>query len=74
MFYIDGKVSWASDFGGVSKVPSYIRFTNEVRPNKTGPYGQRLKAFDSGEFLIDYVKVYQNKEYLSHVKSIDDFT
>lgn len=74
VFYIDGKVSWASDFGGVSKVPSYIRFTNEVRPNKTGPYGQRLKAFDSGEFLIDYVKVYQNKEYLSHVKSIDDFT
>lgn len=73
VFYIDGKVSWASDFGGVSKVPSFMKLTDEVRPNKVGPYGQRLKDFDSGEFIIDYVKVYQNKEYLSHIKSPEDF-
>lgn len=73
VFFIDGKVTWASDFGGVSKVPAYLRLTNEVRPKKTGPYGQRLGKFDGGEFLVDWVKVYQNVNYLDQIKSPEDF-
>ncbi len=73
VFYIDGKVTWASDFGGVSKVPAYLRLTNEVRPNQTGPYGQKLGDFEGGELLVDWVKVYQNVNYLDHIKSPEDF-
>ncbi len=64
VFYVDGKVSWATDFGGVCAVPAYLRLTNEIRENKTGPYGQRLKGFDGGELLVDYVAVYQNADFV----------
>lgn len=74
VFYIDGKVSWASDFGGVSKVPAFLRLTNEVRPKKTGPYGQKLGKFDGGDFYVDYVRVYQNVQYLDRIQSPADFT
>lgn len=73
VFYIDGKATWASDFGGVSKVPAYLRFTNEVRPNAVGPYSQRLGDFTGGDFYIDYVRVYQNVQYLDAVKTAEDF-
>lgn len=73
VFYVDGQVQWASDFGGVSKVPAFLRLTNEVRPGKTGPYGQRLGDFESGEFLVDWVRVYQNVNYLNAIKSTADF-
>lgn len=73
VFYVDGQVTWASDFGGVSKVPAFLRLTNEVRPGKTGPYGQKLGEFEGGEFLIDSVRVYQNVNYLDFIKSPSDF-
>lgn len=73
VFYIDNEVSWASDFGGVSKVPAYLRLTNEVRGREVGPYGQWLGKFKGGEFLIDYVKVYQNVNYLDSIKTPADF-
>ena len=73
VFFVDGKVSWATDFGGVCKVPAYLRFTNEIRDGKSGPYGQELGKFDGGEFLIDYVKVYQNVNYIPHIQSPSDF-
>ena len=74
VFYIDGRADWASDFGGVSKVPAYLRFTNEIRPQKVGPYGQRLGKFDGGTFYIDWVHVYQNINYLDFIKSAKDFS
>lgn len=73
VFYIDGVVTWATDFGGVCKVPAFLRLTNEVRPERYGPYGQKLGEFDGGDFYIDYVKVYQNKAYLPYIKSADHF-
>lgn len=73
VFYIDGKATWASDFGGVSKVPAYLRFTNEIRPNAVGPYSQKLGDFTGGEFYIDYVRVYQNVNYLNQIKTAEDF-
>ncbi|MGN1203219.1 MAG: family 16 glycosylhydrolase [Eubacterium sp.] len=74
VFYVDGIATWASDFGGVSKVPAFLRFTNEIRPKKIGPYGQRLGNFTGGEFYVDYVKVYQNINYLDSIKSPLDFS
>lgn len=74
VFYIDGKPTWASDFGGVSKVPSFIRFTNELRPGKVGPYGQELGEFEGREFYVDYVRVYQNVNYEEYIKLPSDFS
>ncbi|MEG2413243.1 MAG: family 16 glycosylhydrolase [Clostridia bacterium] len=73
VFYVDGVVSWATDFGGISRVPAYLRLTNEVRPNAGGPYGQQVGEFTGGEFVIDYVKVYQNVNFLKEIKSPADF-
>ncbi|MDE6565825.1 MAG: glycoside hydrolase family 16 protein, partial [Clostridia bacterium] len=74
VFYVDGVAVWATDFGGVCQVPAYIMLTNEIRQKaKYGPYGQKLGEFTGGTFYIDYVKVYQNVNYLSHIRSAEDF-
>ncbi|MEG2540837.1 MAG: glycoside hydrolase family 16 protein [Clostridia bacterium] len=68
VFFVDGVAVWATNFGGVSKVAGYLLLTNEVRPNsKRGPYGQRLGDFTGGDFVIEYVNVYQNINYLPHI-------
>jgi len=38
VFYVDGEAVWASDAGGVSKAPEYLRLTVEIRDGKIGPY------------------------------------
>lgn len=74
VFYVDGEAVWATDFGGICQVPAYIMLTNEIRQkSKYGPYGQKLGEFTGGTFCIDYVKVYQNKNFLPHIKSAEDF-
>ena len=73
VFYVDGIPTWASDFGGVCKVPAFLRLTNEIRPGKIGPYGQRLGSFDGGEFWVDHVRVWQNVKYMPFIKKAEDF-
>lgn len=74
VFYVDGVESWATNAGGICKVPAYIMLTNEILVSSPGsPYGQKLKGFDGGTFYVDYVKVYQNVNYLEHIKSANDF-
>ncbi len=74
VFYVDREAVWATNFGGICSVPAYIMLTNEIRQkSKYGPYGQKLGEFTGGTFFIDYVKVYQNVNYLSHIKSAKDF-
>lgn len=73
VFYIDGVASWASNAGGICRVPAFIRFTCEIKENGIGPYGQKLGKLDGGQFKIDYVKVYQNIDYLNFIKSPSDF-
>ncbi len=74
VFYVDGEAVWATDFGGICQVPAYIMLTNEIRQKaQYGPYGQKLGEFTGGTFYIDYVKVYQNTNYLPHIKSAEDF-
>lgn len=73
VFYIDGKVSWASDFGGVCKVPAFLRLTNEIRPGKTGPYRQSLGEFSGGELRVRSVRVWQNVRYVPFTRKPSDF-
>lgn len=74
VFYIDGVPTWATMGGGVSKVKEFLRLTVEIDAgDEYGPHGQKIGAFDhasDSEFLVDYVKVWQNENYEPYV--IDD--
>lgn len=74
VFYIDGKPTWATMGGGVSKVKEFLRLTVEIDAGDGwGPHGQKIGQFShesDSEFLIDYVKVWQNENYEPY--TIDD--
>lgn len=78
VFYIDGTPTWATSAGDVSKVKEFLRLTVEIDAgDKWGPHGQKIGSFDESEpqddFMVDYVKVYQNENYEKYVKSAEDF-
>lgn len=79
VFYIDGKATWATDAGGVSKVQEFLRLTVEIDAGDGwGPHGQKIGQFshnneNNNDFLIDYVKVWQNENYEQYIKSDDAF-
>lgn len=56
--YIDGEKCYdmhGRDFGGTSKVPTYLKITSEF-----GRWGGPLdKDFESAKFYVDYIKVYE---------------
>ena len=73
VFYVDGKPNWATADGGVAKVREFLRFTCEIDAgDEWGPHGQKIGAFDHdggvGLMEIDYVRVYQNLNWLDDVK------
>lgn len=74
VFYIDGEPTWATMGGGVSKVKEFLRLTVEIDAGDGwGPHAQKIGQFDhssDSEFLIDYVKVWQNENYEQFV--LDD--
>lgn len=76
VFFIDGYATWATDAGGVCRVPEFLRFTNEIDAGDTyGPHGQKIGSFPhdkSASFDVDYVRVYQNVNYLSHIAPSKD--
>ncbi|MDE7216234.1 MAG: glycoside hydrolase family 16 protein [Clostridia bacterium] len=76
VFFIDGYATWASNAGGVCKVPEFLRFTNEIDAGDGyGPHGQKIGQFShDGEasMYVDYIRVYQNVEYEKRIApSID---
>lgn len=79
VYYIDGKATWATDEGGVSKVKEFLRLTVEIDAGDGwGPHGQKIGKFshnneDNDDFLIDYVKVWQNENYEHYIKSDDEY-
>lgn len=75
VFYFDGEPTWATDAKGTCTVPCYLQLTCEMgQVGKKGPYAQKFKEeLKGGEFLVDYVKVYQNKNYLEFIKSAEDY-
>lgn len=79
VFYIDGRATWATDDGKVSKVKEFLRLTVEIDTGDGwGPHGQKIGQFDdtnsnNSDFLVDYVKVWQNENYEQYIKDDDDF-
>lgn len=78
VMYLDNKPVWATNAGGVSRVPSYLRLTVEIRDDIYGPYGQKIGKFKNhfdgtNDFIIKKVKVYQNSDYIKKIKSESDF-
>lgn len=77
VFYVDGKAAWASSAGNVSKVKEFLRLTVEIDAGDGwGPHGQRIGQFshnnsDNDDFIIDYVKVWQNENYEQYIKPDD---
>lgn len=67
VFYVDGEPTWATNDSGVSRVKEFLRLTVETDAgDEWGPHGQKIGAFDDTkrtDFMIDYVKVWQNKNY-----------
>ena len=54
VFYTDGLETWRTDAGGVSRVPEYIKLTEEI-----GAWGGDIgKAVLPDYFTVDYVRVY----------------
>lgn len=79
VFYIDGKATWATSGGDVSKVKEFLRLTVEIDAgNSWGPHGQKIGQFshnneDNDDFMIDYVKVWQNENYEQFIMDDNDF-
>lgn len=78
VFYVDGVVVWATDYGGVSRVPEFLRLTVEIRDTGWGPYGQKIGKFENhndgrNDFKIKNVTVYQNDNFKEHIKNPSDF-
>ena len=80
VFFVDGVATWKTVGGGVSQVPGQVRLTNEVRKegSTNTAWGVPQRVFDAmknapAEFVIDYVKIYQNTEYEKFIRSSEDF-
>lgn len=79
VYYIDNKPTWATKGGDVSKVKEFLRLTVEIDAGDGwGPHGQKIGSFshkneDNEDFLIDYVKVWQNENYEQYIKDDNDF-
>jgi len=58
VFYVDGKETWRTSAGGVSRVPEYAKLTEEI--GKWG--GDIKKAALPDSFVVDYVRVYDVAE------------
>lgn len=71
VFYIDGQATWATFGGGVSKVAEFLRLTVEMDDGDAyGPHGMKIGQYKNSKsqpFCIDYVKVYQNTNYLDNI-------
>ncbi len=77
VFYIDGTPTFASSAGEVSRVKQFLRLTVEMDAGDGyGPHGQKIGKFtdNSSVFYIDYVKVYQNTEYLKEIVDDSEFS
>lgn len=79
VFYIDGEPTWATNDGDVSRVKEFLRLTVEIDAgDEYGPHGQKIGQFshnndDNEDFLIDYVKVWQNENYEQFIRDDSEF-
>lgn len=57
-FYINGKKSFSTKWGGVSAVPEWLILSVEVGGLNGTPTCNTLEGIDSSEFIVDYVRAY----------------
>ena len=62
IFFVDGKETWRTDFGGVSQVPAYVKVTGEISSldwavTDKWSGDQDPDAYPD-EYIIDYVRVW----------------
>lgn len=66
IFYINGKETFRTDYGGVSRNEEYVILSVEMR-GENGIPSQRNNAPSQeleSQFIVDYVKVYQYKDLM----------
>ena len=59
IFYINGKETFRTDFGGVSQNEEYLILSVEMRGQNGIPSERENVPGEESEFIVDYVKVYQ---------------
>jgi len=66
IFFVDGNETWRTNFGGVSKVESYIKITGEIATTPFATSADWANTINESDFpdyfIIDYVKAYQQNE------------
>ncbi len=60
-FYINGKKSFSTDWGGVSEVPEFLILSVEISGENGVAEKDALAGVDASEFIVDYVRAYQYK-------------
>ena len=60
-FYINGKKSFSTDWGGVSRVPEFMILSVEVGGKDGVADSNVLDGIDNSAFVVDYVRAYQYK-------------
>ena len=60
-FYINGKKSFSTDWGGVSAVPEWLILSVETGGKDGVPSCGILDGVESSEFVVDYVRAYAYK-------------
>lgn len=61
IFYINGRETFRTDFGGVSQNPEYLILSVEMKGENGVPSQRENVKGEEAEFIVDYVKVYQYK-------------
>lgn len=64
IFYINGVETFRTSYGGVSKNPEYMILSLEVAGDNGVPSGKNADKSKEYDFVVDYVRAYQYKDYL----------
>lgn len=64
IFYINGKETFRTSFGGVSQNEEYLILSVEMRGENGIPSQRENAPAEDTQFIVDYVKVYQYKDLL----------
>lgn len=66
IFYIDGKETFRTDFGGVSQNEEYLILSFELSGEDGIPSGRKNEKAPDEFFIVDYVRVYQYKDLMGY--------
>ena len=64
IFYINGKETFRTSYGGVSQNEEYLILSVEMKGENGIPSQRENAPAEDTQFIVDYVKVYQYKELL----------